>query len=125
MHLKDLTASQRVTLIALAHATILSDQSLSEGEEGGLKKLVKALGAEPYQAAASVASAQITDRQSLHAAVAQVTDREARELIYGTLLELAIPDGISNPEVELLEMLEREWNIRAEPASFPIDDAEE
>jgi hypothetical protein len=122
MEIKDLTASERVTLIALAHACVLADETLSAEEQGGMRKLVQALGEEQYRLAASVARARIQDPESLRAAVIQVTDRAARELIYGTLVELAIPDGISNDEAQLLELLEREWNIQAEPANFPIHD---
>jgi hypothetical protein len=120
MELRDLTASERVTLIALAHFCVLADESLSAGEEGVLGELVQRLGVEQYQAAASVARARIRDFDALRAAVAAVTERPARELIYGTLLELAIPDGINNNEAQLLELLEAEWGISAEPTSFPI-----
>lgn len=120
MELRDLTASERVTLVALAHFLVLADESLSAGEEGILGDLVQRLGVEQYQAAASVARAQIGDFAALRAAVAAVTERPARELIYGTLLELAIPDGITNNEAQLLELLETAWGISAEPTSFPI-----
>ena len=125
MELKDLTASERATLIALAHACVLADESLSAGEAGALQQLVQGLGEEQYQAAASVARARIRDDASLRAAIRQVSDRRSRELIYGTLVEMAIPDGISNHEVEILELLEREWDIHAEPANFPIYDPAE
>ncbi len=125
MELRDLTASERVTLIALAHFCVLADESLSVGEEGVLGDLVERLGTEQYQAAASVARARIRDFAALRAAVVGVTERPARELIYGTLLELAIPDGINNNEAQLLELLEKEWGITAEPANFPIHDPSE
>lgn len=125
MELRDLTASERVTLVALAHFCVLADDTLSAGEEGVLDDLVERLGEEQYQAAASVARARIRDFVALRAAVAEVTDRAARELIYGTLIELAIPDSINNNEAQLLELLEAQWGITAEPTSFPIHDPSE
>ncbi len=125
MELRDLTASERVTLVALAHFCVLADERLSVGEEGVLSDLVERLGEEQYQAAASVARARIGDFMALRAAVAAVTERPARELIYGTLLELAIPDSINNNEAQLLELLEAEWGITTEPTNFPIHDPSE
>jgi len=125
MELRDLTASERVTLIALAHFCVLADNTLSAGEESVLGDLVERMGAEQYQAAASVARARISDFAALRAAVAGVTERAARELIYGTLLELAIPDSINNNEAQLLELLEAEWGITTEPTNFPIHDPSE
>ena len=120
MELRDLTASERVTLIALAHFCVLADDTLSVDEESVLGDLVERMGVEQYQAAASVARARISDFAALRAAVAGVTERAARELIYGTLLELAIPDSINNNEAQLLELLEAEWGITTEPTNFPI-----
>lgn len=125
MELKDLTASERVTLVALAHACVLADESLSAGEHAALHELVRALGEEQYQAAAAVARARINDPESLRAAVVQVTDRAAREVIYGTLINLAIVDTVNNNEAGLLEMLEREWNVSVDPSNYPIYDPSE
>jgi hypothetical protein len=125
MELRDLTASERVTLIALAHFCLLADDTLSVDEESVLGDLVERMGVEQYQAAASVARARISDFAALRAAVAEVIERAARELIYGTLLELAIPDSINNNEAQLLELLEAEWGITTEPTNFPIHDPSE
>ena len=58
-------------------------------------------------------------RQALRAFLASIERQEARELIYGTLIEAAITDTVEGRESELLEWLAKEWKIEVtydEPA---------
>ena len=87
---------------------------MSENEAGEIDALVAELGEQAWDAALDGARDLITDQESLEAALAQVTRQEARDLIYGSMLQLAIPDSIDPREASLLELVAEAWDIQQE-----------
>ena len=125
MELKDLSPGDRVALAALVRFSVMSDGTLSENEAGEIGFLVTELGEEVYQAAVEVASQRVTDLPTLKAVLAEVTDPEARELIYGTLVEVAIPETIDPNESRLLELVAGAWGLTPTFEDFPADEGDD
>jgi hypothetical protein len=118
MELEDLNPSERLALVALIRAIVLADRAASDEEAERVEDVVLALGEEAYQKTLDEASARFPDEEALRAFLAGLatSDRqEARELIYGTVLDLAMVDGVGiNEESELLAWLGGAWRIEPE-----------
>lgn len=114
MELKELDLQERVLLAALVKFTVMSDGVVSENEACEIDAIVSELGEAAYQEALDVAREKITDRKSLLLAVDSITRSEARELIYGTVIQLAIPESIDPREGEILDLLTAAWDLTVE-----------
>lgn len=125
MELKDLNAAERVALVALVHRCVLSDNSLSVTENEDLGLLASAMGEDSYQAVAEVANSHIQNLDKLREVLDAVTNPEARELIYGTLMEIAIDETVGPGESELLDLVGEVWGLRPSFEGFPSESEDE
>ena len=114
MELKDLDLQERVLLAGLIKLTVMSDGVVSENEAGEIDAIVAELGEAAYQEAMDLALEKITDRKRLLEVVDSITRSEARELIYGTVIQLAVPESIDPREGEILELLAAAWDLTVE-----------
>ena len=117
MELSQLDQDERVALVALIEYVVEADTNVSEGEIEEIAEVVEALGREEYQALADEVADRFADEQELRDFLVTVRRQEARELIYGTVLETATRDTIGEREGELLEWLAKTWNVRVEFAA--------
>jgi hypothetical protein len=123
MELKDLTREQKIALVALLEKVAGSDGMVTEAEGAEIAGVAEALGEDEYRELLNEAEERCPDEKALDAFLGTITDREARELIYGTVLEESLAD-ISLQEgrqVELLRRLADAWNIEVDIA--PEEDA--
>jgi len=120
--LKDLNATERTALVALVRASVLSDGNLSESESSAFDLLIAAFGEEGYRAAAEAATEAAHDEQSLRALLAQVENANARELIYGTLLEVSSSETVDAGEGALLDLVGEVFGIRPQFEEFPAEE---
>lgn len=111
MTLTDLTQDERVALAALVEVVVEADGSASEDEVAALQRVIDAVGADAYAAAADAADERFRDEAELKAFLPSIDRQEARELIYGAVLDAAIPDAMDTHTATLLEWLARTWNI--------------
>jgi hypothetical protein len=125
MELKDLNPAERVALVALVHRSVLSDNALSEGETEEIKLLAEELGEDSYRAVSIVAEAYVKNLDGLREVLTTITRREARELIYGTLLKISLPETVGAGENVVLDLLTDVWAIRPLYEDFPAEDAQD
>lgn len=111
MELNELDAHERTVLAAGLRLTIMADDRASAAEAVVIDRVAQALGQAEYEAAMDRAAQQAADSKSFATLSATVTRGEARELIYGTLLEAALADSISPGDGPLLEDLARLWGL--------------
>lgn len=111
MELSDLTAEERVALAALLEVVVESDGTASDDEVQALQRVIDAVGADAYAAAADAADARFPDEVALKAFLPSIDRQEARELIYGAVLDAALPDAMATHESTLLEWLATAWNV--------------
>jgi hypothetical protein len=116
MELNELTAEERVALVALLELVIESNARVSEGEADRLDAVVAAIGEDAYRRAATEVDRRFHDEQDVRAFVPAVTRQAARELIYGTLFEAAITDAVDSHESDLLAWLAEAWRIESRAA---------
>jgi hypothetical protein len=125
MELKELNPAERLALAALVRFSVMSDGTLSENEAGEIGFLVTEMGEETYRVAVEAAFQRVKDQDSLKAVLAEVTNPEARELIYGTLLEVAIPETIDPRESRLLDFVATEWGLTPTFEDFPAEEGDD
>ena len=111
MELNELEAHERTVLAAGLKLTIMADDRASADEALVIDRVAQGLGQAEYEAAMDRAAQEAGDSRSFATLCVTVTRPEARELIYGTLLEAALADSIAPGDGALLEDLGRTWGL--------------
>ena len=111
MELKELTRDEQLALVALVEVVVSSDADVSDDEESFVVRLAATLGDDHYRALIDEADERFSDEAELKKFLATITRQEARELIYGTVLEAALPDVIDQHESSMLGWLASTWDI--------------
>jgi hypothetical protein len=122
MEVTDLTHDERFALVALLELVVESDRTVSEDEVAELGRVASVLGAEEYDRLADEANQRFTDEDALKAFVLCVRRQDARELIYGQVLEAAVENGVDKLEAELLDWLAKTWGVRVQILDEPTND---
>jgi hypothetical protein len=113
MELRDLNHDQRLGLVALIEAVVPADRRASDEEQDMLAEVVDELGGDDYRSVAAEVDRRFGDEAALKTFLTGLDGDEARELIYGTLLDLAMSDVVSGHEAPLLTWLGRAWELEA------------
>ena len=111
MELSDLNREERVALAALLELVVESNATVSDDELKEVQHVVTAVGDVAYAEAADQAAAQFRDEAELKAFLPSITRQDARELIYGAVLEAALPDAMGAHESAMLNWLGKAWGI--------------
>jgi hypothetical protein len=117
VELKDLTADERVALVALLEMVIDSARVLTEGDVDQVSTIVAQVGERPYQEAVAEVERRFRDEDAVKRFLATIRRQDARDRIYEAVLEAAMPDSINEREAALLDWLASEWQtaVRFEP----------
>ena len=121
MELEDLNQDERTALVGLMKLSVLSDGNVSEEELESVEDLVDAFGEDGYQSTLDAFEKRFSDGDAFKKFLKTigVGRQEARELIFGTVLEAAGAEAIEAGEAEILDWLAKAWDIKIE-----IDDEE-
>jgi hypothetical protein len=125
MELRDLNPDERIALVALIKTAALADHGVSPEEEDALADIIDDLGEDAYRGAFEVADSKFEDEDDLKTFLQTVKRQEARELIYGTILDLTMSDAVTGHESPLLRWLASTWNVEATIESSPDDGGDE
>jgi hypothetical protein len=123
MELRDLNADERVALVGLLKLVVVSNGNVSEDELEEVQQVADAFGEEAYEGALDAFEARFLDEQSFQTFLRTIGRQEARDLIYGTVLQAAAADAIEGQESEILSWLAEAWNIQVQVVDAP-DEAE-
>jgi uncharacterized tellurite resistance protein B-like protein len=111
MNIEELNADERLALVALVKAVILADGHVSTEEVEELEEVVDALGEPAYQALLTEAERRFKTEKSMKDFLKTIKGDDAREVILGTVMELALSDAVDGSESELLDWLAETWEI--------------
>jgi hypothetical protein len=114
-----LTADERLALVALIERVLLSERSADDDEAAALDSFVEEFGEADYAALVARADSEFEDDDRLKAFLATVTDQDARELILGTVVELALVEGVQTGEAEWIGWTSEAWNVPVSVAEPP------
>jgi hypothetical protein len=112
MDVSGLSESEQVVLLSLVGLLARVDGRLSQTEMSTLEQLRRAITPERF-AEVRDAAAALEDGAAIMKAAQSITNPESREVIFGVLYEMAIPDTIAPSEVELLEELAALWELES------------
>lgn len=114
MELRDLNQDERTALVGLIKSVVLSDGHVSEEELEQVEELVDVFGEDAYQQTLDAFEKRFLDEESFRKFLKTIGRQDARELIFGTVLEAAGVEAIENPESDLLDWLAKAWNVTIE-----------
>ncbi len=111
MTLAELSDSERLALAGLIRLIVKADRNYSAGEADELAELADEIGADQFWAAMDRAASTFETSEQVRRSAAEVSRMDAKELIYGALLDIARNDAMSRSENELLEWLANTWGL--------------
>jgi hypothetical protein len=111
MNVGELEESEQVVLLALVGLMARADGSVSDWEMRTLGELREGIGARFDRVRDSAAA--LDDAEAILTAAGNVTRPDARELIFHTLVGMALPDTIPENEAELFRRLAKLWGLEA------------
>jgi hypothetical protein len=111
MEIKDLDHAEQLALVGIVQFIGESNRDVTEEESERIGGIVAGLGAARYRKVAEEADERFADEDALRAYLREVGRKEARELIYGTVLEVAMGDTIQASESSFLDWLAEEWGV--------------
>src|SRR4051794_38599663 len=111
MELNELTADERIALIALLEMVVAADREVTYEELAQIKRVMHALGDRAYREAVEAADARFDSDDAALEFIAAIERPEARELIYESALEAAVAHGVAGHESEFLTRLQKHWRL--------------
>ena len=111
MDLSELTREERVALVGLLELIVGADARVSDDEADEMGAIVEAVGEDAYREAAEEVDRRFDDESQLRVFLPTIQRQNARELIYETALEAALPDAVGARESQLLDWLATVWGI--------------
>jgi hypothetical protein len=116
MDLEDLNPDERIALVGLMMLVVMSDRTVSDEERDHVDELVDAFGEDGYQSTVDAFETRFSDQQTFRTFLTTIKRQEARELIFGTVLEGAGAEAVEGPDSELLDWLAATWDVKIEIA---------
>jgi hypothetical protein len=124
MELADLNKDEQLALAGLLEYVVLASGHVTDDEQNEIDAIVEALGEEKYRAAVDEVDKRFPDEPALRTFLVKIERQEAREIIYGTVIEAAMTDTVEGRERTLLEWLAQEWNIEVSYEEPPAGEEE-
>jgi hypothetical protein len=121
MELADLNKEEQIALAGLLEFVVLASGHVTDDEQAEIDAIVEALGEDAYDAAVAEVDKRFSDEQALRKYLSTISRQEAREVIYGTVIEAAMTDTVEGRESELLDWLAGEWNVEVKYEEPPTD----
>jgi hypothetical protein len=114
MELPDLNQDERTALVGLMKMVVMSDNEVTEDELEHVEILVAAFGEEGYQRTLDAFEKRFQDEPSFRKFLKGIGRQDARDLIFGTVLESADEGALDHTETSLLDWLAETWNVKIE-----------
>jgi hypothetical protein len=114
MELPDLNQDERTALVGLMKMIVMSDNEVSEDELEHVEGLVAAFGEDGYQRTLDAFENRFHDEASFRKFLQGIGRQDARDLIFGTVLEGADEGALDDTETSLLDWLAETWNVKIE-----------
>ena len=114
MEIRDLNPEERLALVGLMKVVVMSDGNVSEDELEHVEALVAAFGADDYERTLEAFDKSFADEAAFRKFLTGISRQDARELIFATVLEGAAEGAIEGGEMEMLDWLSSQWNVKIE-----------
>lgn len=111
MELADLNKDEQIALAGLLEFVTQASGHVTEDEEHEIDAIIEAIGEDAYRLAVAEVDKQFTDEKALRKFLSTIKRQEAREVIYGTVIEAAMTDTVEGRESPLLDWLAKKWQV--------------
>ncbi|OGU13260.1 MAG: hypothetical protein A2X61_03720 [Ignavibacteria bacterium GWB2_35_12] len=111
MEINQFTKDEKLALVGLIEHLLMADNVVSYEETEALRNVVSELGEHDYRSLIHDYKSIIENIDSFKQFLMNIERQEAREVIYGTLFEIAEADFFDENESELLDWLAKEWDL--------------
>jgi hypothetical protein len=124
MELADLNQDEQIALAGLLEFVVLASGHVTEDEQNEIDSIVDALGEDKYRKAVEQVDKRFPDEKALRTFLSKIDRQEAREVIYGSVIEAAMTDTVEGRESALLDWLAEEWKVEVTYEVPPAGDEE-
>ena len=121
MELRDLNSDEKIALAALLEFVVLASGHVTEDEEREIDDIVEELGEDAYRKAVEEVDRRFSDEEAAKTFLKTITRPEARELIYGAVIDAAMADTMEGHESKMLEWVGKEWDIEVKFEEPPAE----
>ena len=111
MDIEGLNQDERLALVALLKAVIFAGERVPAKEIEQLQNIVEELGEKTYQSLLTEADERFSSEEGVRQFLAKISRQDARDLIYGTIMEMALTGSVDRGESEVLGWLADAWEI--------------
>jgi uncharacterized tellurite resistance protein B-like protein len=122
MELADLNKDEQVALAGLLEYVVLASGHVTDDEQAEIDAIVDAIGEDNYRVAVEEVDRRFSDEATLKNFLTGISRQEAREVIYGTLIEAAMADTVEGRESALLGWLADAWQVEVKYEEPPADE---
>lgn len=111
MTINELSRDEKLALVALTEVAVISDRDITDKEVAQVENIVDELGEDLFQELAEEAESRFAERTDLKTFLATITNPDARELIYGTVLNENLANTIPHEQAEFMDWLGAIWDL--------------
>lgn len=108
---RGLGADEQLVLAGLLRLLVRLDGKFSDEEQEALEELASDFGEKSFWQLMDEAGRRLPDEAAIRACAGSIGNVEARELIYGLVLNIARADCIQGREQTLLDFLRETWKL--------------
>ncbi len=121
MTFNELGPDDRLALVALIKVVVLADGGVSEDEVAEIEDISEEFGEDEYRKLVDESDKRFKTEASLKKFLQTIENQDARELIYGVVLDAAMNEAIQGDEPALLQWLQKTWNVEVTFEGGPAD----
>jgi hypothetical protein len=121
MELSDLNADEQIALAALLEFVVMASGHATEDEEREIQAIVDEIGEDVYRKAVEEVDRRFPDEEAAKKFLATITRPEAREVIFGAVMEAAMTDTIEGHESTILDWVAKEWQLEVKYEEPPAE----
>jgi len=110
--LADLDDSEKRILVNLVRLLVRSDGALTGAEREQIEHIAQESGDDTFWKLMDASAASADDAETILGQAEGVEDKDAQEMIYGTLYELSLQDGTDSGENDVLDRLAAAWELK-------------
>jgi uncharacterized tellurite resistance protein B-like protein len=111
MEINQFIKDEKIALVGLIEHLLMADNVVSIEESEALRDVVAKIGEHEYRTLIHDYKPIIDNMERFKQFLTNIERQEPREIIYGTLFEIAEADFFDENESELLDWLAKEWKL--------------
>lgn len=114
MTIQELSRDEKLALVALTEVAVISDRDVTDIEVAQVEAIVEELGEDLFHELAEEGEKRFAERTDLKKFLTTLTNPDARELIFGTVLNENLANTIPHEQAEFMDWLAKTWNLRVD-----------